>query len=56
MSIIIDKALEASRDYAQNYNPMLGKVRPSDRSCNPYGSTALPLKLNAARTETALAL
>jgi len=39
---IIDKALEANRNYAKNYDPTLGKrPAPQNRSCNLHGSTAL---------------
>ncbi len=38
---IIDKALEANRNYAKNYNPALGNIPPQNRGCNLHGSTAL---------------
>jgi len=35
---IIDKALEANRNYAKNYNPTLGSGRPK---CRAYTGLAL---------------
>ena len=39
---IIDKALEANRNYAKSYDPSAGEASgPQNCSCNLHGSTAL---------------
>ncbi len=38
---VIDKALEANREYAKTYDPKLGgRPNPKNRCCNLHGSPA----------------